>query len=111
MHFIRNQTFHINKVIFFIYKDDLKYYKLDIKDVEIISTEKNLKPHLKYYYAMSMFRDYAIITLDDDTGYSKDTFGTLFNAYIEDPNVICGRRSHLMTFKNNGELKPYLKWV
>jgi len=26
----------------------------------LIYAEKNLKPHLKYYYTMQLFRDYAI---------------------------------------------------
>ena len=60
---------------------------------------------------MKLFKSYAIITLDDDIGYSNDTFETLFNAYIENPNIINGRRSHLMTYKNNGELNQYNKWV
>ena len=111
MTFIRNQDFHINKIIFFFYKEDIKYYSLKIKDVQIILIDKNLRPHLKYFYAMKLFRDYAIITLDDDIGYANNTFRSLFNAYIQNPNVICGRRSHLMTYKNNGELKEYSKWV
>ena len=59
---------------------------------------------------MQLYREYAIITLDDDLGYSYDTFESLFNAYVENPNIINGRRAHLMTFNNNGELKNYLSW-
>ena len=58
---------------------------------------------------MKLFRNYAIVTLDDDIGYSNDTFESLFNAYIENPNLISGRRTHLMKYKNNGELKGYFK--
>ena len=110
MKFIRKQNFQINKIIFFIYKEDMKFYDLKINGVQIIQTEKNLRPHLKYFYAMQLFRDHAIITLDDDIGYSKDTFDSLFNSYVQNPNIISGRRSHLMTFKQNGELKGYFKW-
>jgi hypothetical protein len=49
---------------------------------------------------MKLFRDYAIITLDDDIGYLDDTFESLFNAYIENHNIISGRRTHLMTQSN-----------
>ena len=111
MIFIRNQTLHINETIFFLYKDDMKFFNLNISDVKIIVTEQNLKPHLKYFYAMKLYKDYAIITLDDDIGYANDTFESLFNAYIENPNVINGRRTHLMTYNDNGELRGYLKWV
>ena len=79
MTFIRNQTFHINEIIFFLHKDDMKYYDLNISDVKIILAEENLKSHLKYFYAMKLFKDYAIITLDDDIGYANDTFESLFN--------------------------------
>ena len=81
-----------------MYKEDIKYLNLKISDFHIISTEMNLKPHLKYFYAMKLFRDHAIITLDDDVGYARDTFQSLFNAYIENPNLISGRRSHLLYF-------------
>lgn len=111
MKFIRNQNFQINKKFFFIYKEEMKYYNLKINDVEVIKTEKNLRSHLKYFYAMKNFKDQAIITLDDDIGYTKGTFKSLFNSYIENPNVISGRRSHLMTYKNNGELKSYYNWL
>ena len=110
MTFIRNQNFHINKIFFFLYKGDIEYYNLNINDVKVMLTERNLKPHLKYFYAMKNFKDYAIITLDDDIGYSNDTFESLFNSYIKNPNVISGRRSHLMTYQNNGELNGYFKW-
>ena len=49
--------------------------------------------------------------MDDDLGYSYDTFESLFNAYVENPNIISGRRTHLMTYKNNGELKRYIDWI
>jgi len=111
MNFIKNQSFPINKINFFFFKEHKKYYNLNIKDANIIYTDKNLKSHLKYYYAMQLFRDYAIITLDDDLGYSYDTFESLFNAYVENPNIISGRRAHLMTYKNNGELKRYIDWI
>ena len=41
---------------------DKKYYNLNISDVNIIYNEENLKPHLKYFYTMQLYREYAIIT-------------------------------------------------
>lgn len=58
---------------------------------------------------MKLFRDFAIITMDDDIGYTNDTFESLFNVYIDNPIVISGRRSHLMTYNDNGELNSYFK--
>ena len=111
MRFIRKQSFHINNIIFFVYEEDIKYFDLHINDINIILVNENLRPHLKYYYAMTLYRDYAIITIDDDLGYASDTFESLFNAYIDNPNIICGRRTHLMTFKSNGELRGYFEWI
>ena len=60
MKFIKNQSFPINKIILSFYKEHKKFYNLNISDINIIYAEKNLKPHLKYYYTMQLFRDYAI---------------------------------------------------
>ena len=100
MTFIRNQTYHINKVKLFIFKKEAKYYNLSLSDIDVILAEKNLRPHLKYFYAMKLFRNHAIITIDDDMGYTNDTFNSLFNAYLENPNLISGRRSHIIFFIN-----------
>jgi len=108
--FIRNQNFKINKINFFFYEGHKQYFNLHLNGAKIHFVEKNLKPHLKYFYAMKLYRDHAIITLDDDLGFANDTFESLFNAYIENPNIINGRRGHLMTYKYNGELKGYLSW-
>ena len=60
MKFIKNQSFPINKIVLSFYKEHKKFYNLNISDINIIYAEKNLKPHLKYYYTMQLFRDYAI---------------------------------------------------
>ena len=108
--FIRNQTFKINKINFFFYEGHKQNFNLNLDNVQIHFVEKNLKPHLKYFYAMKLYRDHAIITLDDDLGFANDTFESLFNAYIENPNIINGRRGNLMAYDYNGELKRYLSW-
>ena len=59
---------------------------------------------------MQLFREYAIITIDDDIFYSPEAFESLFNSYLEYPNIISGRRSHYITYRNNGEFKNYLEW-
>ena len=109
--FIKNQSFPINKIYFFFYNGHKRYFNLLLRGVEIHFGEKNLRSHLKYFYVMKLYKDHAIITLDDDIGYANDTFESLFNAYVENPNIICGRRAHLMTYKNSGELNSYLRWI
>ena len=59
---------------------------------------------------MQKYRDYAIITIDDDVYYAKDTFESFFNSYLENPNIILGRRSHYMTYRRSGEFNSYRRW-
>ena len=108
---LNEQTFHINKIILILSEEDKKYYNLNITQIDIITINKDLRPHNKYYYTMQKYRDYAIITIDDDTYYAKDTFESLYKSYLENPNIVSGRRSHFMTYKKNGELKKYQNWI
>jgi hypothetical protein len=35
---------------------------------------------------------------------------SLYNSYIDHPNIVSGRRGHLMRYKKNGELYKYATW-
>ena len=35
---------------------------------------------------------------------------SLYNSYIDHPNVVSCRRGHLMKYKKNGELNKYVSW-
>lgn len=107
---VKNQKLLINGIKLVLFKKDIKLYKDNIKGIEIISVNRDLKPHKKYYYTMSKFRDYAIITIDDDTIYCHNMLKSLYESYIEHPNIISGRGGHFMKYKNNGELSDYLSW-
>ena len=108
---INEQTFPINKIILVLYEEDKKYYNLNITQIDIITINEDLMPHNKYYYAMKRYKDYAIMTIDDDIYYANDTFESLYKSYLENPNVISGRRGHIMTYEKNGELKKYENWI
>ena len=108
--FIKNQTYQINDIYLFLYKNDIKYFNYNISGIKIIPVDKDLKPHKKYFYSMKLYRDHAVIVLDDDIGYPENTFETFFNAYVDNPNIICGRRSHLILYENNQKLKSYMRW-
>ena len=60
---------------------------------------------------MIKYRDYAIITLDDDIYYSPDTISSLYESYINHPNVISGRRTHLIKYKSSLQIDKYKKWL
>ena len=55
-----------------LYKDDIKNIPEDLKFlideqfVELIVADKDLSPHLKYFYAMKKYKENPIITVDDD---------------------------------------------
>ena len=104
------QTIPINNIVLILTEEDKKFFNLNLSNIEIITINENLRPHKKYYYTMQKYRDYAIITIDDDVYYANDTFESLFNSYLENPNIVLGRRSHYMTYRKSGELQPYLKW-
>ena len=100
-----------SKIILTLTEDDKKFYNISNEiNIDIITVKKNLKGHKKYFYVMQKYRDYAIITIDDDIYYAPDTFESLYNSYLKYPNIVSGRRSHYMTYNKNGELKPYYEW-
>lgn len=107
---IRNQSFLIQDIKLILFKNEKKLFKYNIDGLDIIDVNEDLKPHKKYYYTMSKFRDYAILTLDDDTIYCHNMINSLYKSYIDHPNIVSGRGGHFMKYKNNGELTNYLSW-
>lgn len=108
---IRSQSLLPNKIILILYKDDFLKFHLNITKVEIIKVNENINPHKKYFYTMINYRDYAIITLDDDIYYSSDTIKSLYKSYIKHPNIISGRRTHYIKHQENKEIDNYLNWI
>ena len=113
---IYNNTMKPFKIVLTIYKEDLNFLPKNLKDminekkIELIVTDIDLKSHKKYFEVMKKYRDYAIITIDDDIIYTNDLIETLYNSYIKYPNCIHSRRVHKITIKNN-EILPYNKWI
>ena len=108
---ITNQNFLSIKILLFLYENDFNKYNLKLDGVEVIKVKENLKSHKKYYYAMKNYKNYAIITIDDDIYYSSDTILSLYESYINHPNIISGRRTHLIKYKTNRQIDGYFKWV
>ena len=107
---LKNQTFPIKTILLILYEQDRKLVQDNIDGVKIISINEDLKPHKKYYYTMRQYRNYAIITVDDDVIYCRNMIKSLYNSYIEYPNLVSGRSGHFMEYKKNRELKEYLDW-
>ena len=108
---IKKQILLPYKILLVLYEEDFKKYNQNLNGVELIKVNKDIKPHKKYYYSMIKYRDYAIITLDDDIYYSPDTISSLYESYINHPNVISGRRTHLIKYKSSLQIDKYKKWL
>jgi hypothetical protein len=107
---LREQSMSPNKIVLVLAEKDMKSYNLKIEGLDIITINKDLRPHNKYYYTMLKYPEYAIVTVDDDIIYSKNMLESLYNSYIDHPNIVSGRRGHLMRYKKNGELRSYFSW-
>lgn len=81
------------------------------KDVQIRWVDRDLKPHKKYYWAFQEFRNDIVITFDDDLFYRNTLIADLLEAHEMHPGCICASRTHLMTFDENGMIKPYSEWI
>ena len=116
IHSILNNTMKPSKIILTLFRDDQKYLTKEVQEminnkiIELIITDKDLKSHKKYFYAMKEYRDYAIITIDDDIIYTNDLIESLYNSYIENPNCIHARRVHKIMTINN-KILPYENWL
>ena len=95
-------------MIFFLTKQ-LKEM-INNKIIELIVTDIDLKSHKKYFDVMKKYRDYAIITIDDDIIYTNDLIESLYNSYIKYPNCIHARNVHKIMINNNIVL-PYEEWL
>lgn len=113
---ILNGTFKELKVVLTLYKDDVGLISpqvkslIDNKLVELIIADKDLGPHLKYFYAMQKYRNLPIITIDDDVLYPVKMVEELYDYHVKNPNTIIARRSFLIT-TTNGRLNSYHDWL
>jgi len=84
---------------------DLRKYGL-----QIFFADGNLKPHKKYFYAMKLYPNSLIITVDDDSMYDKNLVADLYASYTKHPTAISARRVHKIDRDKNGNVLPYNKW-
>ena len=103
-------TYTPSKIVLTVYKDDIDLVSDYLKNkCEIIVGEKNLKSHLKYFYAMQKYRDIPIVTIDDDCFYPTNFLELLWESYLKHPNCVSAYRVHRPTIKNN-KLTHYGEW-
>ena len=107
---IKEQTLLPSKILLILYEKDYFKINFSLAGIEVIKVNEDIKSHKKYFYSMKKYRDYAIITLDDDIFYPSDTIISIYESYIKHPNIISGRRTHLIKYKKNYEIDKYIKW-
>ena len=111
------QTFKPYKICLTLFKGDLQYITpqlqkyFDNGDVELIVSEEDIAPHKKYYYVMKKYKEYPIVTVDDDVEYANDLIFSLNNSYLEFPYCVSARRVHKIKYDENGIPLPYNKWA
>ncbi len=109
-------TFKDIKVCLTLYKDDVKLIPaklkqlIDLGQVVLIIADKDLGPHLKYFYAMQKYRNLPVITIDDDVLYPLDMVEKLYKAYQVNNCCIIARRCFHIT-STNGKLNSYHDWM
>jgi hypothetical protein len=79
--------------------------------IQVFFFDDNLKPHNKYYYAMKLFPNSLLITVDDDNMYDKNLIRDLYASFLRHPAAVSARRVHKIGRNNNGEVLPYNKWL
>lgn len=111
-----NQTTKPDHIILYLTSDTdkkqipQKVLDLQKKGLEIKCICEDLKPHKKYFYAMREYRDAAIITVDDDVIYPRDTVESLIKNFEKYPHCISARRVHRITHDVNNHVLSYNLW-
>ena len=114
---IMRQTFKPDAIVLWLAHEQFPDRKLpkSLSDLEkrglTIKYCENLRSHTKYYFALKEYPEANVITVEDDCYYPKDTLESLVKLHKEFPGNICANRAHKITFDENGEVKPYRKWL
>ena len=111
-----HQTVRADKVILCLAEEQFPERKLpkeitDIKNhrFQIIWGE-DLKPHKKYYYAMKMYPESIIITVDDDIYYPDNLLEKLVESYKKFPHAVSCLRGHTIKIEKDGKFASYAEW-
>ena len=113
---IFNNTMKPSKIVLTLYKNDIIYLTEYLKkliaqnSIELIISDYNLQSHNKYFEVMKKYRDYAILTIEDNIIYQNDLIESLYISYTNYPYCIHAREVHkIMT--EDGKVLPYIRWL
>lgn len=108
---IIRQTYNNIHIVLTLYKNDIKLIDselqllIDAGIVELLIAEKDLGPHLKYFYVMQKYRNHPIVTVDDDILYRQDMIAEFVELYAKHKCIVAQR-----CFKITKCL-DYIKWL
>ncbi len=103
------QTYKPAKILLVLTKEEFPQGKkslpksllrLEKSGVSISFQDFNIKPHNKYYHALSTIRDRDIITVDDDLFYWPNTIENLYILKAKHPDCICSNKTLLISNEN-----------
>lgn len=109
------QTVQPDRVVLWIAeadKNELPNSVLSLKDsgLEIMFTE-DIKSYKKLIPSLEKFPNAGFIIADDDLFYRRDLIEKLLNTAKQFPNNAIAGRVHRVSYDENGEIKPYKKWI
>lgn len=117
---IMRQTVKPYKVILWLSEEEYPNGEEDLPDALLIRLNncpifeirfcEDLKPHKKYYEAMTQYPDYTIVTADDDVFYPSNWLETLILLHMKYPDCICCSVAHEITIDEDGEIMKYSEW-
>jgi hypothetical protein len=110
------QSFRPDQIILWLSEDQFpdrrvpaSLLALKERGLQIEFVADDIRSHKKYFYAFKKYPTSAIITVDDDVYYPKDTLKYLVDSSRKDKKAIVANRAHEITFKD-GKMLPYRQW-
>ncbi|MCL1932149.1 MAG: glycosyltransferase [Treponema sp.] len=115
---ILNQSMKPDVIFLCLTKDEVKdetelpQSVLELKKygLQIYFADDNFKPHNKYYYAMKLYPNSLVITVDDDNIYDRNLVADLYSSFQKYPSVVSARRVHKIIKDKKNTGLPYRKW-
>lgn len=106
-----------NKIILWLSRDEFTDIKMLPENLtslfkyglQIELVEDNLKPHKKYFYAVTKYPESKIILIDDDEFYPPHLIRNFINFSKKHPNICIANKARLISANENG-FKSYKDW-
>ena len=99
---IMNQSLKPDVILLVLTKEEIKdeselpssVLNLKKHGLKIFFADSNLKPHNKYLYAMRLYPESLLITVDDDNIYDKNLIQDLYKSFLKYPASVSAKRVH-----------------